>query len=57
MYQDEKNMKGDYILIASINYTIFAFYLGNRMKLDDGYKAKLDHLLRKSMRYWHHYEN
>ena len=51
MYQDEKNMKRDYILITSINYTICAFYLGNRMKLDDGYKAKLDHLLRKSMRY------
>ena len=50
-------MKEDYLLITSIIYAIYAFYFDNGMKLNDGYTTKLDHLLQKSIRYKHHYEN
>ena len=50
-------MKEDYLLITSIIYAIYAFYFDNGMKLNDGYTRKLDHLLQKSIRYKHHYEN
>ena len=50
-------MKEDYLLIISIIYAIYAFYFDNGMKLNDGYTTKLDHLLQKSIRYKHYYEN
>ena len=49
--------KEDYLLITSIIYAIYAFYFDNRMKLNEGYTTKLDHLLQKSIRYKHHYAN
>ena len=36
---------------------IYAFYFDNRTKLNENYTTKLDHLLQKSIRYKHHYEN
>ena len=50
-------MKEDYLLITSIIYATYAFYFDNGMKLNDGYTTKLDHFLRKSIRYKHHYKN
>ena len=50
-------MKEDYLLITSIIYAIYAFYVDNGMNLNDGYTTKLGHLLQKSIRYKHHYEN
>ena len=46
-----------YIYIYIIIYVIYAFYFDNGMKLNEGYTTKLDHLLQKSIRYKHHYEN
>ena len=40
-------MKEDYLLITSIIYAIYVFYVDNRMKLNDGYTTKLGHLLQK----------
>ena len=50
-------MKEDYLLITSIIYAIYAFYVDNGIKLNNGYTTKLGHLLQKSIRYKHHYEN
>ena len=50
-------MKEDYLLITSIIYAIYAFYVDNGMNLNDCYTTKLGHLLQKSIRYKHHYEN
>ena len=36
---------------------IYAFYFDNRTKSNENYTTKLDHLLQKSIRYKHHYEN
>ena len=57
IYQNEKNMKEDYLLTTLIIYAIYAFYFDNGMKLSDSYTTKLDHVLQKSIRYKHHCEN
>ena len=36
---------------------VFVSRFDNGMKLNEGYTTKLDHLLQKSIRYKHHYEN
>ena len=45
------------MLITWFINAIYAFYFDNEMKLNAGYATKLDHLLQKSIRYKHHYEN
>ena len=50
-------MKELYLLISSVIYAIYVFYFDKGMKLNDSYTTKLDHLLQKSIRYKHHYDN